>query len=240
MSLFTIADLHLSIATDHPMDVFGSRWKNYLQKIDKNWRAVVTDRDTVILPGDISWAMHLEDAREDFAFLDALPGKKLIGKGNHDFWWETAAKLHRFFEENGFSTLSLLYNNAYAVEDYIVCGTRGWFLEEEKQLTVGEVDFTKIQNRETQRLKISLDAAKALQRNGNESKEILVFLHFPPLWNGFVWQEFIDMMREYGVKRVFCGHIHGVYNLPRTQVIKGLEITLISSDFLDFIPYIIK
>ena len=120
MSLFTIADLHLSIAADHPMDVFGSRWQNYTKKIEKNWRAVVTDADTVILPGDISWAMHLSEAREDFAFLDALPGKKLLGKGNHDFWWETATKLHRFFEENGFTTLSLLYNNAHVVEDYIV------------------------------------------------------------------------------------------------------------------------
>lgn len=240
MSLFTIADLHLSSTTDHPMDVFGSRWQSYTQKIEKNWRAVVTDKDTVILPGDISWAMHLNEAREDFAFLDALPGRKLIGKGNHDFWWETAAKLHRFFAGNGLETLSLLYNNAYVVEDFIVCGTRGWFLEEEKQLTVGEVDFAKIQNRETQRLKISLDAAKALQTAENVDKEILVFLHFPPVWNGFVWQEFIDLMREYGVKRVFCGHIHGVYNIPQKQVLDELEITLVSSDFLDFVPYIIK
>jgi predicted phosphohydrolase len=240
MSLFTIADLHLSIATDHPMDVFGSRWKDYLKKIEKNWRAIVGKEDTVIVPGDISWAMHLNEAREDFAFLDALPGNKLLGKGNHDFWWDTAAKLHRFFAENGFTTLSLLYNNAYAVEDFIVCGTRGWFLEEEKQLTVGDVDFAKIQNRETQRLKLSLDAAKLLQQDENANKEILVFLHFPPVWNGFVWQEFIDLMKEYGVKRVFCGHIHGKYNIPRTQVVDGLEITLISSDFSDFIPYIIK
>ncbi|MBO7341280.1 MAG: metallophosphoesterase [Clostridia bacterium] len=240
MSLFTIADLHLSIAADHPMDVFGSRWQNYTKKIEKNWRAVVTDADTVILPGDISWAMHLSEAREDFAFLDALPGKKLLGKGNHDFWWETATKLHRFFEENGFTTLSLLYNNAHVVEDYIVCGTRGWFLEEEKQLTVGEVDFVKIQNREAQRLKLSLEAAKALQKGEHADKEILVFLHFPPVWNGFVWQEFIDLMKAYGVKRVFCGHIHGVYNVPRTQHVDELEITLISSDFLDFVPHIIK
>ncbi len=240
MSIFTIADLHLSSATDHPMDVFGSRWQGYTEKICKNWRAIVKDEDTVILPGDISWAMNLPEAREDFALLNSLPGKKLIGKGNHDFWWETATKLYRFFEENDFTTLSLLYNNAYVVEDFIVCGTRGWFLEEEKQLTVGDVDFSKIQNRELQRLKLSLDAAKRLQTDEHADKEILVFLHFPPVWNGFVWQEFIDLMREYGVRRVFCGHIHGVYNIPRTQVINDLEITLIASDFLDFIPYIIK
>ena len=240
MSLFTIADLHLSTNADHSMDVFGPRWQDYMHKIEKNWRAVVTERDTVILPGDISWAMHLCEAVADFAFLDALPGKKLIGKGNHDFWWETAAKLHRFFEENNFRTLSLLYNNAYEVEDFIVCGTRGWFLEEDKQQTVGSVDFAKIQNRELQRLKLSMDAAKTLQKKNGPQKEILVFLHFPPVWNGFVWQEFIDLMREYGVRRVFCGHIHGVYHVPRVQMHEDLEIHLISSDFLEFIPYIIK
>ncbi|MBE6629263.1 MAG: serine/threonine protein phosphatase [Ruminococcaceae bacterium] len=240
MSLFTIADLHLSSAADHPMDVFGSRWQGYTEKICKNWRAVVGENDTVILPGDISWAMNLPEAREDFALLDALPGKKLLGKGNHDFWWETATKLHRFFDENNFTTLSLLYNNAHVAENFIVCGTRGWFLEEEKQLTVGDVDFSKIQNRELQRLKLSLDAAVSLREGEHAEKEILVFLHFPPVWNGFVWQEFIDMMREYGVRRVFCGHIHGVYNIPQKQELSGLEITLISSDFLNFVPYIIK
>lgn len=240
MSLFTIADLHLSTATDHPMDVFGSRWQGYTEKICKNWRAVVTDKDTVILPGDISWAMNLPEAYADFALLDSLPGKKLLGKGNHDFWWETATKLHRFFEQSGFTTLEILYNNAFTVEDFIVCGTRGWFLEEDKQLTVGEVDFAKMQNRELQRLKLSLDSAKKLQVGEHADKEILVFLHFPPVWNGFIWQEFLDMMELYGVRRVYCGHIHGLYNVARTQHLGSLEITLISSDFLDFIPYIIK
>ena len=242
MSLFVISDLHLSTnqTTNKSMEVFGARWKDYISKIQKNWNSVISENDTVVVPGDISWALTLEEAYSDLDFVNKLNGKKLLGKGNHDFWWDTAAKLHRFFAENGFTTLSLLYNNAYAVEDFIVCGTRGWFLEEEKQLTVGDVDFAKIQNRETQRLKLSLDAAKLLQQDENANKEILVFLHFPPVWNGFVWQEFIDLMKEYGVKRVFCGHIHGKYNIPRTQVVDGLEITLISSDFSDFIPYIIK
>lgn len=237
MSIFTIADLHLSANASHPMDVFGARWQGYTKKIEENWRAIVTDDDTVILPGDISWAMNLAEAREDFAFLDALPGKKLIGKGNHDFWWETAAKLYRFFEENGFTTLQLLYNNAYVVENVIVCGTRGWFLEEEKQQTVGEVDFTKIRNREVARLRISLDAAKKLQTAEHANKEILVFLHFPPVWNGYVCDEIVSLLLEYDIHRVFCGHIHGVYHVPKTERFEGIDFTLISSDYLEFIPH---
>lgn len=236
MSLFTIADLHLSTATDHPMDVFGSRWQNYTQKIEKNWRAVVTDADTVILPGDISWAMHLCEAREDFAFLDSLPGKKMLGKGNHDFWWETATKLHRFFAENGFTTLSLLYNNAYVVENFIVCGTRGWFLEEGQQQTVGDVDYTKIVNREVGRLKLSLDTAVALRKGEHANKEILVFLHFPPVWNGFECREILDLLASYGIRRCYHGHIHGIYHAPRTRQIGDLSLTMISADFLDFCP----
>ena len=240
MSVFTIADLHLSANANHPMDVFGARWQGYTKKIEKNWRAVVTDADTVILPGDISWAMNLLEAREDFAFLDSLPGKKLIGKGNHDFWWETAAKLHRFFDENGFTTISLLYNHALIVEDLIVCGTRGWFLEEEKQQTVGEVDFAKIRNREVARLKISLDAAKALQKDENDGLEIVAFLHFPPVWNGYVCREIVDLLAAYGVRRCYCGHIHGVYHVPATEPFEGIDFTLISSDFLQFIPHLVK
>ena len=236
MALFTIADLHLSCASDHPMDVFGARWRDYTKKISERWRAVVSDDDTVVLPGDISWAMNLLEAREDFAFLDALPGQKLLGKGNHDFWWDTAAKCNRFFEENGFKTLSLLYNNAYVVEDFIVCGTRGWFLEKTQQLTVGEVDYEKISNRERERLKFSLDAAKRLAAAGHEDKEIVVFLHFPPLFGEFISKEMLDLMRSYGVRRCYFGHIHGKYNVPKREMYEDLELFLISSDYLDFYP----
>ena len=236
MALYTIADLHLSAASDHPMDVFGSRWQNYTQKIEKNWRAIVTPEDTVVLPGDISWAMHLREAVDDFRLLHSLPGKKLIGKGNHDFWWETAAKQQRFFDEHGFDTLSLLYNNAYVVEDFIVCGTRGWFLEKGQQVTVGSVDYDKIVNRELQRLKLSLNAAKALQV-ANPEKEILVFLHFPPLWSDFICPEFLNMMIDFGVKRCYFGHIHGSYNAPRVTEYQGLNLHLISSDYLNFVPF---
>ena len=236
MAVFTIADLHLSTSTDHPMDVFGHRWQGYTEKIEKRWKAVVTEDDHVILPGDFSWGMTLAQAKADFAFLESLPGKKLLSKGNHDFWWETAAKMGRFFEENGFSTVSLLYNNAYVVEDFIVCGTRGWFLEPEQQNTVGEVDYAKIVNREVLRLKLSLDAAMKLKVGENENKEILVFLHFPPVWNDFECPEIITLLESYGVRRCYHGHIHGVYHQPRTRTVGNLELTMVSSDFLDFIP----
>ena len=236
MSLFTIADLHLSLATDHQMDVFGSRWKDYTKKLEKNWRAIVRDEDTVIIPGDVSWAMHLKEAREDFTFLDALPGKKLLGKGNHDFWWDTATKCGKFFEECGFKTLSLLYNNAYAVEDFIVCGTRGWFLEKNQQITVGEVDYEKIINRELLRLKLSLDAAKKLQAGEHSDKEIVVFLHFPPLWGDFISTEMLNTLTAYGVRRCYFGHIHGNYHAEPEIHYGDLSLFLISSDYLDFVP----
>lgn len=237
MSIFVIADLHLSADSDHPMDVFGARWCGYTEKLVKNWRAVVTDEDTMIVPGDVSWAMHLSEAKSDFALLESLPGQKYLGKGNHDFWWETAAKMGRFFTENQFNSLHLLYNNAYVIEDYIVCGTRGWFVEEGQQVTVGEVDYAKIVNREVQRLKISLDAAVALRRGEHADKEILVFLHFPPVWKGFECREILDLLKQYGIRRCYHGHIHGVYNAPRVRMIDDLSLTMISADFLDFLPF---
>ena len=236
MALFTIADLHLSHGSDHAMDVFGSRWQNYVTKLEKSWRAVVGENDTVIIPGDISWALHLADAREDFAFLESLPGRKLLSKGNHDFWWETAAKLGRFFDENGFRSFSLLYNNAHIVEDFIVCGTRGWFLEEEQQQTVGKVDFAKIVNREVLRLQLSLQAAQKLRTGEHAEKEILVFLHFPPVWNSFECREILDVLRAAGVERCYHGRIHGIYSKPMVQQLEGLKLINVASDFLNFVP----
>ena len=236
MSIFVIADLHLSSSTDHPMDVFGSRWQCYTQKLCRNWQAIVAPEDSVIIPGDVSWAMNLPQARADFELLEALPGTKYLAKGNHDFWWETAAKMNRFFDEHHFSTLRLLYNNAYVLEDFIVCGTRGWFVEEGQQVTVGDVDYAKIVNREVLRLKLSLDAAKALQVGEHANKEILVFLHFPPVWNGFECREILELLETYGVRRCYHGHIHGIYTVPPHRRVGNLELTMIASDFLDFMP----
>lgn len=242
MAIFVLSDLHLStdLSANKSMEVFGDRWQDYMQKIKRNWNAVVEPDDTVIVPGDISWATRLEESRGDLDFLNSLNGKKLIGKGNHDFWWATATKMYKFFAENRFDTLRILYNNAYAVEDRIVCGTRGWFPDESKQVTVGEVDYEKIVNREVGRLRISLDAARALQESEKEQSgrtlPIEVFLHFPPVWSDFCMTEMLDVLSQYGIKRVYFGHIHAAYSVPRSFEYENITFTLTSSDFLNFYP----
>ena len=240
MSVFVIGDLHLSTNSDtnKSMEVFGRRWQGYVDKLERNWRAVVTPEDTVVIPGDISWAMKLEEALPDFRFLDSLPGRKLIGKGNHDFWWMTAKKMNAFFEENHLSTLHILNNNAYEADGHVLCGTRGWFLDERQQVVVGEVDYEKIVNRETIRLRLSLDEARRLQteiteRTGKQPP-ISVFLHFPPVWMDFVCRPFVDVLHEYGNPDCYFGHIHGSYTLPAHTEFEGIHLRLVSSDALNF------
>ena len=235
MSLFVIADLHLSSDGSKSMEVFGPRWTDYMNKLRKNWTAVVTPEDTVIVPGDISWGLKLEDAIDDLKFLDSLPGKKLIGKGNHDFWWSTAAKMKAMMEEQEIQTIQMLYNNAYKCEDCIVCGTRGWFVEENQQHTVGNTDYNRIVNREVIRLRLSLDEAVRLQAE-NQTNPIIVFLHFPPVWNGFVCREIVDALHEYGIKDCYFGHIHGAYHMPRTTTFEGIDFVLTAADALQFSP----
>lgn len=242
MAIFVLSDLHLStdLSMNKSMDVFGDRWRDYMTKIQKSWNSVVSDGDTVVVPGDISWATRLTEARADLDFLNKLNGMKLLGKGNHDFWWATASKMQKFFDENGFDTLKILYNNAYVVEDRIVCGTRGWFPDESRQVVVGDVDYQKIVNREVGRLKLSLDCAKKLQKaeldeNGS-SLPIDVFLHFPPVWSDFSMQEMLDTLSLYEINNVYFGHIHSAYNSPRAFKHQNMTFTLTSSDFLNFYP----
>lgn len=238
MSLYAISDLHLSTNenTGKSMEVFGSRWKDYIEKIERNWRAVVTENDTVILPGDISWAMTTAEATSDFLFIDSLPGKKIISKGNHDFWWSTVRKMNSFFEENKINSVQMLHNNAYEVEDFIICGTRGWFNDEAQQNVVAGnvVNYQKIVSREAQRLKLSLDEGKKLQ--AESSKEILVFFHFPPVYNDFICRELVDVLKQYGIKRCFFGHIHGNYYMNRVTEFEEIKFTMIASDYLNFAP----
>ncbi len=236
MSLFVLADLHLSSNGEKSMDVFGPRWANYMEKIKKNWSAVIKPTDTVILPGDISWGLRPEDALEDFRFLDALPGQKLIGKGNHDYWWTTATKFRAFTEKHGLSTLEMLYNNAYLREGHILCGTRGWFMEENIPTALEEVDYAKIVNRECIRLKLSLEEGRRLQENGGSELPMLVFLHFPPVWNSFLCREILDLLHEYGIKTCYFGHIHGAYKIPGVFEFEGIDFVLTSADYLNFAP----
>ncbi len=235
MSLFSIADLHLSLTTDKPMDKFGSRWQGYQDKINKRWRAVVTDDDTVIVPGDISWAIDLEEALADLKFLDSLPGKKIIGKGNHDYWWSTVTKMKAFFEANGITTIDFLFNNAYETDDAIIAGTRGWYVEEKLQVTE-TADYQKIVSRENARLELSLKEAMKLK--GDSEKPILVYFHFPPVFKNFRCDEFIETMKKYKIRNCYFGHIHSNYLIPKTVETDGIMMTIISADYLDFVPMI--
>ena len=239
MSVFAMADLHLSSDGSKSMEVFGARWKDYMQKIQKNWSAVVSPEDTVIIPGDISWGLKLEDALDDLLFLESLPGTKLIGKGNHDFWWSTASKMQAMMAAHNIGSIKMLYNNAYLVEDRIVCGTRGWFVEENQQHTVGSVDYMRIVNREVIRLRLSLEEAIKLRTACGRALPILVFLHFPPVWNGFVCREILEVLQEYSVSSCYFGHIHGAYALPHRFSFEGINFCLCAADAVHFTPILV-
>jgi len=241
MAIYTIADLHLSTldSTNKSMEVFGKRWASYMTRIESNWRKLITDEDTVVIPGDVSWALSLEEAESDMRFLDSLPGKKILGKGNHDFWWATMKKHTAFFEKLQIKTISFLFNNAYVCEDFIIAGTRGWFHDECASTVPNNTDFEKLVNRETMRLELSLKAAAVL-KEANPEKEILVFMHFPPYWSQKESTGIINLLREYGVKRIFYGHIHGNYTLEPSFVYKDIQMNIISADYLEFVPKIIR
>lgn len=240
MAVFVISDLHLSTlsSTDKSMEVFGRRWDGYMTRLKNNWEHLVGENDTVIIPGDISWALSLGEAKSDLTFIDSLPGKKILGKGNHDFWWSTMKKHEAFFAECGIKTISFLFNNAHRVEDFVIAGTRGWFVDEGASGVPDEVDFEKVARRECMRLEISLKEARELSLESG--CEIICFMHFPPVWNGSVVTPLIDLLTEYGVKRVYYGHIHGNYTVPRSFTHEGIEMSLVSADYLDFTPRFIE
>lgn len=237
MGLYVIADLHLSTnsKTDKPMNVFGKRWTDHTDKIIKNWKALVTEDDTVIIPGDISWALTLEEAVNDLKLIDSLPGKKLLSKGNHDYWWTTAKKIRECFDKNNITTIDILYNNAHRVDNVIITGTRGWYNDGSLKMPLN-TDYDKLVNRENERLKFSLNAAKDLKDEGEEVRTV-VFFHFPPARAGFVCRPFIDTLKEYGITECYYGHIHGDYVSPQCTEFEGISMKLISADFLNFVPH---
>lgn len=228
MSIFALGDPHLSLGTNKPMDVF-SGWENHVARIEESWRKLVKPEDTVVLPGDISWAMQLAQAKEDFAFLDRLPGTKLISKGNHDYWWTTVTKMNAFFAENGFSTLHILHNNAYEVGEYAICATRGWFFDDDTP------ESEKVLNREVGRLQTAITAAKAT------GKEPLVFLHYPPVTNREECTPLMDVLRASDVHRVYYAHLHGNVIPHAFQGERdGMKFQLVSADSLGFCPICIE
>ena len=241
MSIFAIADLHLSTldTTNKSMEIFGRRWTGYTEKLKTNWLKLIGESDTVIIPGDISWALTLEEAKSDLLFLNSLPGKKILGKGNHDFWWSTMKKHNEFFDKNGINSISFLFNNAYETDEFIIAGTRGWYHDEDAGNAPNNTDFDKLTNRETQRLKMSLDCAEKLKEKNSE-KEIIVFMHFPPFWCGKESEPIINLLKDYEIKRVYYGHIHGNYTIEPKFIYKDIEMNIISADYLEFIPKIIR
>lgn len=228
MSVFAIADPHLSLGTDKPMDIFKG-WADYIQRLEKNWRGVVSDKDTVVLPGDISWGMDLKGALPDFQFLNGLPGKKIILKGNHDYWWTTRRKMESFFAQNGLHTLSVVHNDAVAADGIAVCGTRGWFFDAEDD------QDKKVLLREAGRLRASLEVAKCT------GLEPVVFLHYPPVYEDKVCEEIYRVLTDFAVRRCFYGHIHGFavqksFNGERD----GIKFRLVSCDYTGFCPVLVE
>lgn len=225
MSVYAIADLHLSLGTNKPMDIF-SGWTDYVDRLEKNWRRLVEQEDTVVIAGDISWGMTLEEAAADFAFLHSLPGEKYLLKGNHDYWWTTKKKMEAFWSENGWDTLHLLHNNAYAVENRLaLCGTRGWFYDAESDAD------KKVLMREVGRLRASIEAARAT------GLEPLVFLHYPPVYADAVCEEIWEELHAQGITRCYYGHIHGA-GIQRAVrgTVDGIALHLISCDAVSFTP----
>ncbi len=228
MSVYAIADLHLSFGVDKSMDIFAG-WSDYVKKIEENWRKTVKRNDTVVIAGDISWAMKLEEAKKDLGFVNNLPGNKIIIKGNHDYWWTTKSKIENFLKENSLSTISVLFNCAYRVESIFICGTRGWTCNPESE------EDKKILAREAGRLKCSLDFAKKY------NLEPVVFLHFPPVYGGCESKEIINLLIERKVKKCYYGHIHGGAS-PKNIIegdYKGVYFKMISCDYIDFYPILV-
>ena len=225
MALYAIGDLHLSFGVDKPMDIFGGAWNGYVSKLSQGLK-IIRPEDTTVLLGDLTWGIDMEQAKEDFAFINAIPGRKLIIKGNHDYWWTTASKFYKFCEENGFSNMFILNNNSYEYEEVALCGTRGWFFEED---AAEGSHNDKIFKRELIRLETSLKAA------GDKLK--ICFLHYPPRYRGYECPEILELMKKYDVRQCCYGHLHGEsHKLAIEGMHDGIEFRLCAADFINFSP----
>ena len=224
MALYAIGDLHLCLGAEKPMDIFGGAWVGYMDKL-KQGMSVISPEDTTVLMGDLSWALDLQQAKADFAWINEIPGRKIILKGNHDYWWNTVAKFQKFCQENGFADIHILNNNQFEYDGVAICGTRGWFFEEEKS---GEHD-EKVFRRELLRLEASLKSAGDLPK--------IVFLHYPPKYKGYECPEILELMKRYGVSRCYYGHLHGAsHGLAMEGLWDGIDFTLAAADKLGFQP----
>ena len=228
MALYAIGDLHLSLGTNKPMDVFGGGWANYMDKMTEGFKVLQED-DLCVLCGDTSWGMSLAESLEDFRYIEGLPGRKIILKGNHDYWWTTAAKMKAFFAENDITSIDILHNNCFFYENAAICGTRGWLSDDELPALKNE----QITAREAQRLRASLQKAE----ESGDGVERLCFFHYPPRFGRVVCREFISVMNEFGVKKCFYGHLHSEgHRLAVRGVIDGIDYDIIAADYIGFMP----
>lgn len=224
MALYAIGDLHLSLSCEKPMDIFKG-WSNYVNKIEENWKRLIKDDDTVVLCGDISWGMSLNEALGDFKFINSLAGKKIILKGNHDYWWTTASKMEKFFSDNSLDTLQILHNNSFCENGFAICGSRGWIFEQ------GQPHDVKILSREAQRIENSIKSVK------DNNLEKIVFLHYPPVYYNDVSQPIIDILKKYNIKNCYYGHIHGsAHRFAIDGIYSDIDFHLISADYVNFCP----
>ena len=224
MSIYAIGDLHLSFNTPKPMNIFGNNWENHEEKIKLDWLSKVKEEDTVIHPGDFSWAINLKDATKDFEYLNSLPGKKIMLKGNHEYWWTTITNMKNFLQENNFKNIEFLQNNSIEVEDKVICGTRGWTLVNEETQ-----NSKKILKREALRLELSI------QDGLNKNKEIIVFMHYPPITKQNLNTEFMKILQKYNIKKCYYAHLHGHSINDAVQgIVNQIEFKLVSADALDF------
>ena len=230
MKIYAISDLHLSNSCDKPMDVFGGHWENYVSKIKENWKAKVAEDDLVLIAGDISWAMKLEEAKSDLEWIDELPGKKIIIKGNHEYWWKSISAVRELLP----ASMMAIQNDAIKIDNYVICGTRGWNVPETGKEFLEE--DLKIYKRETERLKLTLMFAKNLKQEGDK---LVAMMHFPPFGNGEEQTEFTKLFAEYGVDKVVFGHIHGYTNCPLKTTIDGVEYIFTSCDHIKNDPVLI-
>jgi len=227
MALYVIGDTHFSELGNKPMDVFEGKWTNYREKLINGFLSTMGDADTLVLCGDFSWGMNLSEALPDFRLLASFPGRKILLKGNHDYWWTTLSKMRSFLADNSISNIDFLHNNCYFYEDMILCGSRGWHNEDCDQ---------KIFNRELIRLEASLKAAEA----DRQGREIVCFLHYPPFDKATGASPFTELIRAYGVKRCFYGHLHG-HSIKNAFCgeLDGVYYSLISADAIGFRPVLI-
>ena len=234
MAIYALADLHLALSNpEKSMDVFGSRWEGYIDRIRDNWTNTVTDADTVLIPGDISWATYIDKAEEDFRFISELPGRKFLSRGNHDFWWTTMKKMEDYFEAKGFNNLQLIRTNVVEADGCLISGTRGWMIESRDSIEGS--DNRKIYERERLRIQMCID--KLNEADPDHAKKHILMIHYPPITAKQEFTEFAQLIADGGVDTCVYGHLHGKAHKKAFEGdFGGCRFICSSADYVGFCP----